>query len=265
MLQRMNSPNQFPNHVRRNRQIWDQWSTRYAAPGRRAWNQNDITWGVWHIPESDIRVLPELPGQRVLELGCGTAYFSAWLARQGAHVVGLDNSFAQLQTARTLQREHNLHFPLIHADAEQSPFPDATFDLILSEYGASIWCDPYRWIPEASRLLRPGGHLVFLRNSTIQMLCTPDPSVAAAAQPQLHRDYFDLYRIEWPDDHSIEFALPYGKWIALFRQCNFLIESLTELQAPSNASTPHTHVTAEWSQRWPSEEIWRLRKQPNSP
>jgi hypothetical protein len=55
---------------------------------------------------------------------------------------------------------------------------DAAFDLVISEYGASIWCDPYRWVPQAARLLHPGGRLVFLRNSTLLMLCVPDVGVA---------------------------------------------------------------------------------------
>ena len=98
----------------------------------------------------------EVAGLDVIELGCGTGYVSAWLARRGARPVGIDNSEAQLATARRFQREFELEFPLLHGNAEEVPFPDQSFDLAISEYGASIWCDPYRWIPEAARLLRPG-------------------------------------------------------------------------------------------------------------
>jgi len=250
------------NHVQRNREVWDGWSERYAGPGARAWAGESITWGIWRIPEEELGILPAVGGKDVLELGCGTADFSAWLARRGSRVVGLDNSSKQLATARRLQAEFDLRFPLVQADAEMPPFADRSFDLILSEYGASIWCDPYRWIPQAQRMLRPGGHLIFLRNSTIQLLCMPDPDVAASAQEKLERDYFGLHRIEWPDDHSIEFALPYSKWIELFRRCGLSIEGLVELQAPPDASTDHTHVTPYWARRWPSEEIWKLRKEP---
>src|SRR3982074_3645061 len=71
--------------------------------------------------------------------------------------------------------------------------------LIVSEYGASIWCDPYRWIPEAARLLRPGGDLVFLVNGTLLVLTSPDEDNAPAGI-ELLRDYFDMHRFEWPDD-----------------------------------------------------------------
>ncbi|MFN7974378.1 MAG: class I SAM-dependent methyltransferase [Acidobacteriota bacterium] len=95
----------------------------------------------------------------MLGLGCGTGYVSAWLARRGARAVGIDNSPAQLASARQFQDAHGLPFPLIHGDAEHLPFADASFDHAISEYGAAIWCDPRVWIPEAARVLRPGGRL----------------------------------------------------------------------------------------------------------
>ena len=247
-------------HVLRNREAWDGWSDKWVAPGHRAWSSPEIRWGVWQIPESQLNVLPDLAGKDVLELGCGTAYFAAWFARRGARVVALDNSSRQLSTARRFQDEFDLVFPLIHANAEAVPLPDECFDLVFSEYGASIWCDPYKWIPEAARLLRRGGHLIFLRNSTLNLLCMPEPEVGLCTVPQLMRDYFGIHRIEWSDDHSVEFALPTGKWIELFRRCNFTIESLSEPQAPRGPAAQPTHVTPEWAHRWPSEEIWKLQK-----
>jgi ubiquinone/menaquinone biosynthesis C-methylase UbiE len=64
-----------------------------------------------------------------------------------------------------------VHFPLVHASAEAVPCPDASFDVVFPEYGAAIWCDPYVWIPEAHRLLRAGGRLIFLGNTPLVMLC----------------------------------------------------------------------------------------------
>ena len=120
------------------------------------------------------RLLPaSLAGQDAIELGCGTAYVSAWLARRGARVVGVDSSQAQLATARRLQQEHRLEFPLLHGNAEAVPYPDASFDFAISEYGACLWADPHRWVPEAARLLRPGGRLVFLTNAFLHTLCVP--------------------------------------------------------------------------------------------
>jgi SAM-dependent methyltransferase len=245
-------------HVQQNRAVWDRLSVQYAEPGRRAWSETELTWGIWGLPEREVRALPEVADRDVVELGCGTAYWSAWLARRGARVIGLDNSSRQLATARELQQEHGLVFPLIHADAEHVPLPDARYDLALSEYGASIWCDPYRWIPEAARVLRPGGELVFLKHGLLLTLCAPDGE--GTAEARLQRDYFGLHRLEWSDVDSIEFSLPVGEWIRLFRASDLEVLDLIELRAPADGFTRYPYVTAAWAHRWPSEEIWRLRK-----
>ncbi len=246
------------DHALRNRAAWDIMAREYADPGRRAW-QDEPRWGIWGIPETEVHLLPELAGCDAIELGCGTAYVSSWLARRGARVVGIDNSAEQLATARALQAEFGLTFPLIHGDAERVPLPDASFDLAISEYGASIWCDPYRWIPEAARLLRPGGQLIFLVNGTILMLCSPDAE-DVPAEDRLLRDYFGMHRFEWPDDQSVEFHLGYGDWIRLLRANGFEVENLVEIRPPEGATTRYTYVTAEWARRWPSEEVWIARK-----
>jgi ubiquinone/menaquinone biosynthesis C-methylase UbiE len=88
---------------------------------------------------------------------------------------------------------------LIHADAERPPFADARFDFAISEYGAAIWCDPYAWIPQAARILRPGGRLVFVGTGAINMLCFPTDDDEAPADTTLHRDYFGMHRFEWHD------------------------------------------------------------------
>ena len=164
----------LPEHVRRNRAHWDQLAAQFVSAGEHRWTVNEPNWGIWSVPESEVHMFPQdLVGKDVIELGCGTAYVSCWLARRGARVVAIDNSEQQLATARRLQREHNLDFPLIHGNAESVPYPDASFDFAVSEYGACLWADPYRWVPEASRLLRPGGGLHFLVSA---FLSTPSCS-----------------------------------------------------------------------------------------
>ncbi len=166
---------ELPEHVLSNRRYWDAKADSYVAAARRDWAAEEPSWGIWRVPEPRLRMLPADPsGLDAIELGCGTAYVSSWLARRGAHPVGIDNSERQLQTARAMQAEHGLDFELIHGNAERVPRPDASFDFAISEYGASIWCDPELWIPEAARLLRPSGRLVFLVNSVLMMLCSSD-------------------------------------------------------------------------------------------
>ena len=246
------------DHVAINRAIWDRWSPEWVESGRRGWAQSDITWGMWQIPEREVGVVPEVDRRDVVELGCGTGYWSAWLARRGARVVGLDNSSRQLATARMLQREFDLAFPLVHGNAEEAPFASERFDVAVSEYGAAIWCDPYRWIPEAARLLRPGGELIFLRDGLLRALCAPDTDEPAG--DRLLRGYFDVHRLEWSDDGSVNFTLGVGRLIRLFRQCGFEVLDCVELQAPAGAVVRFPYITAAWAHRWPSEEIWRVKK-----
>ena len=116
------------------------------------------------------------------------------MVQRGAGVTAVDNSSNQLVTCRCLQAEHGLSFRTLHCNAESLPFTDKRFDFAISEYGAAIWADPQRWIPEAHRLLRPGGRLVFLGNSPLQMLCVPADGSETTAR--LERPYFDMHRFD---------------------------------------------------------------------
>ena len=250
----------LPEHVARNRTYWDGMAHEWVDPGRRNWSQAEPHWGIWQIPESEVGLLPEVGGKDVIELGCGTAYVSAWIARLGGRPVGIDNSPKQLETARGFQAEFGIKFPLILGNAESVPLPDASFDVAVSEYGAAIWADPFKWIPEAARLLRPDGRLAFLVNGTLFMLTVPDLEADGPAGARLLRPYFDMHRFEWPDDVSVEFHLGYGDWIRLLRGSGFEVLDLVELRPPPDATTRFPYVTAEWARRWPAEEVWRARR-----
>ena len=253
---------QLPEHVARNREYWDDLAAEYVEPGRKNWSTHEITWGIWGIPETDVHLLPdEVSGMDVIELGCGTAYVSAWLARRGARPVGIDNSPKQLEAARAYQQEFRLEFPLMLGNAEEVPLPDASFDLAVSEYGAAIWADPYRWISEAARLLRPGGRLMFLANSPLIMMCVPDLEAEGAAGTELRRPYFGMHRMEWSDTPGVEFHLPHGEMIRLLHDSGFEIDDLVELRPGPDATTRYNELaTLDWARKWPSEEVWKARK-----
>ncbi len=246
----------------RNVAAWTQANAEYTdRQAREQWAREDITWGMFGVPEADVGVLGDVAGLDVVELGCGTAYFSAWLARRGARPVGVDPTRAQLETAARCQQEFGLDFPLLEAAGEAVPLPDASFDLVVSEYGASLWADPAKWVPEAARLVRPGGRLVFLTNSVVLVLCSPHDD--SPVTERLVRSQFDLYRLEWPDDHGVEFHPTHGEWIRLLRANGFTVENLVEPAAPADASTHEYYgwVSADWARAWPAEEIWSARKE----
>ena len=249
------------DYVAINREGWTQANAEYTdARARDAWTQEEITWGKWKLPESELRVLPDLEGKDVVELGCGTAYFGAWLKRAGARrVVGVDVTPAQLETARRMNEEFGLGLEFLEENAERTSLPGDSFDLAFSECGASIWCDPALWIAEASRLLRPGGELVFMRGSTVQMLCMPDHGQVAE---RLVRPQKGIYRLEWwDDDPGVEFHPSTSEMFAVLRSNGFELLDFRELFAPDDAVDHeyYSTVPAEWAKRWPDEEIWRLR------
>ncbi len=250
---------QIPDYLARNQAVWTKSSHEYEAEGRRGWSKAEPSWGIWGVPDSDCRVFPDVDGKDVIELGCGTGYVSSWVYQHGGRPVGIDPTWAQLSKAHAFQKEFARPFPLIQAPAEGVPLPDGSFDIAISEYGASIWSDPYLWIPEVSRLLRSGGELVFLVNGAILVMCLPD-EYDVPAGPNLLRDYFGLHRIDWEDDNSVEFHLGYGDWIRLLRANGFEVEDMIELRPPEDATTRYPFVTVEWARRWPCEEVWKARK-----
>ena len=233
-----------------------------GGAGVESWAEGDLRWGIFGIREDDLgSPLGEVRGIDVVELGCGTAYFSARLAKRGARPVGVDPTPAQLETARRMQDATGIRFPLVEAPGERVPLPDASFDLALSEYGASLWADPKLWVPEAARLLRPGGRLVFMTNSLIVNLTMPDRSEDMVTE-RLQRPLKELYRVEWADEVGVEFHPSHADWIDLLHVAGFEVERLIDVYArpESKRHDYYGYVSPEWARKWPAEEIWTARK-----
>ncbi|MEO1062850.1 MAG: class I SAM-dependent methyltransferase [Actinomycetota bacterium] len=255
----------FSEHAEVNRDHWNAMAHEWVGMGERAWaGRATPSWGIWSVPETELLLLPDdLTGRRSIELGCGTGYVSAWLAHRGAEVVGIDVSEEQLATARRLAEEHGVALELIHGSAEEVPEPDASFDFAVSEYGAALWCDPEVWLPEAHRLLRSGGELVFLTNHPFVMVSSPlDGSLPVTER--LERPYFGMGRFDWTDavddPGGIEFNRTIADWFRLLVDTGFDVLALHELRAPEGGTEVRFFATADWAQRWPSEIAWRVRK-----
>jgi len=245
-------------HAATNRAYWegisDNYEQRHAAS---LTGQHAMSWGLWRIPESELNIFGEVAGKDILEYGCGAARWSIALAQAGARPVGLDLSPTQLGHARRLMAEAGVAFPLIEASAEAVPLPDASFDIVFCDYGATLFCDPYLSIPEVARLLRPGGLFAF---TTLSPICIIAQDFVTDTQTdRLHNDYFGLHRLDWPGEHN--FVLPYGEWLRTFRRHGFIVEDLIEPQAPADAtSTYRTPAELAWARRWPMENLWKVRK-----
>lgn len=246
----------LPSDLAVNRALWTMVNEEFTdRQADAAWAATEITWGLFQVAEHMVGALGDVVDLDVIELGCGTSYFSAWLGRQGARPVGVDLTRSQLETARRCQQHFGLAFPLIEANAERVPVRDHAFDLVVSEYGASVWCDPDRWVPEAARVLRPGGRLVFLTNSVIATLCVPEAE--GPAQERLLRPQQGMSRVHWPGG-GVEFHPGHGDWIRVLTASGFTVDALHELYAPDEATRPEYYDIASpnWAAQWPIEDLW---------
>ena len=216
-------------------------------------------WGVWGIPETVLNAVGDTTGLDVLEFGCGGAQHAIGVARAARSRVGLDQSIAQLHHAvRNLARVE-VRMPVVCASGTVAPFRDASFDLVFCDHGAMSFCDPALTVPEVARLLRPNGRLVFNLSTLLRMICFPVGDPDAPITRTLQSPYFGARMFDWGDG-TIDFQIPHGEWIRLFRANGFEIEDLIEVPAPADATTTYDYVDLEWAHRWPTEEIWKVRK-----
>lgn len=217
-----------------------------------------MAWGLWRVPETELRAIGNPEDLDTLEVGCGAARWSIALAAKGARAVGLDLSPTQLGHARRLVRKSGAHVRLVRGDAERLPFDATTFDLVFCDWGAMTFCDPHRTVPEAARVLRLGGRLVFATSSPIRMVAQNRSN--DRMEHTLRYDYFGLHEVTYRGG-EVNFTLPYGDWIALFSANGFTVESLTETQPKPRAGSRYLRKHEnEWGRRWPLEIIWQVRK-----
>jgi SAM-dependent methyltransferase len=249
------------SHIERNRRIWDRTSAAYERRCARVLGgRSAMAWGLWRMPESQLRLLGPVRGRRILELGCGAARWSIALARRSARPVGLDLSRAQLDRAQALARRARARVPLVRASAEELPFRSGEFDLVFCDWGAMSFADPNRTVPEVARVLRRGGRFVFAGASPWQIVTWDRRSNRQGRR--LRSDYFDQHRVDFGRKEPLEFRLPYGEWADLFHRSGFVIERLIEPRPPPGRESAYlpTSVSA-WARRWPLELIWKVRKE----
>lgn len=239
-----------------NREHWNQISGRYQAEHDPQIGAAPRLWGMFSIPDDQLRALGDVTGKRVLELGCGAGQWSGSLAAEGATVVGFDLSDAQLSAAQA--RMSHVRFPLVQGAAEHVPFRSGSFDLVFCDHGGLSWAHPKRVVPEAARVLRPGGRLVFTVSSPWFTVCYDVEGDNVAAR--LRRDYFGLEGVE-EDGGAVSYQLGYGDWIRTLRGAGLTVEDLIEPRPEATRRSGYmTFEPPDWASRWPAEMLWIARK-----
>ncbi|MCI4320176.1 MAG: class I SAM-dependent methyltransferase [Thermoplasmata archaeon] len=248
--------------VRVNRKHWEKQAAGYERHvGWFLSGPKAMAWGLWRVPESKLHFLGPVRGRDVLEIGCGAARWLVGLRSLGARPVGLDLSRRRLEQARSEMERAHLTFPLIEADAGRLPIAAGSFDLAFCDWGALTFADPRVTIPEAARVLRPGGRLVFATSSPWRVVAHDFPRDRITRT--LRRDYFGLHRVDYKTE--VNFVLPYGEWIRLFRDNGLTVDRLHEVQARPGAPSPYlSKAERAWGRRWPLECIWQLTKLPTA-
>ena len=215
---------------------------------------------MWQLPESELRVLGDVAGKDILELGCGAAQWSILLAGLGARPVGVDNSERQLEHARDALAAAGLDFPLVHAPAETVPLPDASFDIVFADHGANRFADP------VCLGARGGAAPAAGRPPRLQRLDAASRSCAGTSRPT-----------GWsPSSISTTSACTgsrsrTGRCSSSFRTASGSGSSARTASRsrtcgrsslrPAAESTYRTAEETEWARKWPMEQIWIVRKE----
>ncbi|MFE9207198.1 class I SAM-dependent methyltransferase [Micromonospora sp. NPDC007230] len=184
-----------------NRGWWDADADEYQAEHGAFLGDVDFVWCPEGLREADARLLGEVAGRRILELGCGAAAAARWLATQGARPVALDLSAGMLRHAAQTAARTGVRVPLVQADALALPFADAAFDTVCTAFGAIPFvADSAAVMREVSRVLRPGGRWVFSVTHPMRWIFLDDPGPGGLAA--VH-SYFDRSPYVEQDEHGV--------------------------------------------------------------
>jgi SAM-dependent methyltransferase len=243
----------------RNRIGWDAASDAYQSQHREQLERTPESWGVWSLPESELRLLGDVAGRDVLEYGCGAAAWSISLAKRGARCVSLDNSSRQLDHARAAAAKANVDVRFVHAAAEQTPFADASFDIVFCDHGAMSFADPQRTIPEVARILRPAGRFVFNLEHPLHAIAWNEAGTALGRM--MTKSYFNLNRYVDPDDGIVSHTRTVSGYVTQLLESGFSIERVLEPRPPEGAVTTYdVFAPIEWAREFPVELLIAARR-----
>jgi len=231
-----------------NRSWWDSAADEYQETHGEFLRDVGFVWCPEGVDEADAQLLAptkDLAGRRVLELGCGGAQCSRWLAAAGAQVIAFDLSATQLAHAQRINARTELAVPLLQADAQRIPLADGSFDLACSAFGALPFvADAAQVLREVFRVLRPGGRFVFSVSHPLRWAMPDDPGPRGLT---ITSSYFDRTPYVETDDDGrpayVEHHRTMGDWLRHIVGAGFVLVDLVEPEWPAG----HQRVWGGWS------------------
>ena len=195
--------------------------------------------------EADARLLGDVAGRDVLEVGAGSAMCSRWLVTQGARVVASDLSAGMLRHARAAAARTGIEVPLVQADAQHLPFAAHCFDTVFTAFGAIPFVqDSAAVMREVARVLRPGGRWVFATTHPTRWCFPDDPGPAGLTATM---SYFDRTPyVEFGDDGQATYVEQHrtlGDRVRELAAAGFRLVDLIEPEWPEE----HTEIWGQWS------------------
>jgi ubiquinone/menaquinone biosynthesis C-methylase UbiE len=230
---------------RASRQWWDRDADAYQQEHGTFLGDVDFVWCPERLREADAGLLGDVRGRRVLELGSGAAACSRWLSRQGADPIALDLSAGMLRQARAASDRSGVPVPLVQADALALPFPDATFDIVCTAFGAVPFvADSGAVMREVARVLRPGGTWAFSITHPMRWIFWDEPGEEGLVA---RNSYFDRRPYVEQDGAGavtyVEQHRTLGDRVRELVAAGFVLRDLVEPEWPAG----HEQVWGQWS------------------
>jgi SAM-dependent methyltransferase len=231
--------------TRANRSWWDRDADDYHAEHGAFLGDADFVWCPERLREADAHLLGDVSGRRILEVGCGAAMCSRWLAGQGAETVAFDLSAGMLRHARLGAERSGVDVPLVQADAEHLPFRSASFDHVFTAFGAIQFVeDSAAVMAEVARVLRPGGRWIFATTHPTRWAFPDDPGPAGLTATMPYWD--DAPYVEFAADGSptyVEHHRTLSRRVREIAAAGFRLVDIVEPQWPAG----HTQEWGQWS------------------